>query len=88
LTGFRAMPYDASTEVRLARPRGRVVLDGAMSSPDSNEPHDIADTVMFRRFVEDSPQPASGIRNQKWLWVLIAVIVFIVVVVGIALLQR
>lgn len=59
-----------------------------MSSPDPNDPHDIADTGMFRRFVEDSLQAGSGIRNQKWLWVLIAVIVFIVVVVGIALLQR
>jgi len=34
-----------------------------MSSPDTNDPHDIADTGMFRRFVEDSPQPASATRN-------------------------
>ncbi len=59
-----------------------------MSSPDTNDPHDIADTGMFRRFVEDSPQAGSGIRNQKWLWVLIAVLVFLVVVVGMALLNR
>ena len=55
-----------------------------MSSPDPDETHDIADTQMFRRFVEEEPRrdvEGGGVRNQRWLWIAIAVVVFIAVVV-------
>jgi hypothetical protein len=69
--------------------RAPVVLDEAMSSPTPDEPHAIADTQVFRRFVEEGQQETpAGVRNQKWLWILIAVVVFIAIGVGIALLIR
>lgn len=52
-----------------------------MSRPEADEPHDIADTQMFRRFVEQEPAaPATSIFNQKWMWVLIAVVILLVIV--------
>lgn len=60
-----------------------------MTAPQQDEPHAIADTQVFRRFVEEGQQEqATGVRNQRWLWILIAVVVFVAIGVGIALLLR
>ena len=56
-----------------------------MTSPEADQPHDIADTQMFRRFVEEAPkldpQVPTGI-NRLWVWpgLLIPVIASIVIV--------
>ena len=56
-----------------------------MTSPDADRPHDIADTQMFRRFVEEAPlvdQPTTTGLSRLWQWplLLIPVIVSIVIV--------
>lgn len=55
-----------------------------MTSPQADEPHDIADTQMFRRFVEEAPAepPAPTGLNRLWVWpgLLIPVIGSIVIV--------
>ena len=65
-----------------------------MTSPDADRPHDIADTQMFRRFVEEAPQGEPAARtglSRLWVWplLLIPVIVAIVVVtIVVALILR
>ena len=44
-----------------------VVLDVPMTSPDSDDTHDIADTQMFRRFVNEDPG-AQAEAQQFWMW--------------------
>jgi hypothetical protein len=56
-----------------------------MTSPDADKPHDIADTQMFRRFVEearDEPAPGRTGLDRLWVWpgLLIPVIAAIVIV--------
>lgn len=55
-----------------------------MTSPAGDEPHDIADTQMFRRFVEEAPseQPERTGLAQLWVWpgLLIPVIAAIAIV--------
>ncbi len=55
-----------------------------MTSPQADEPHDIADTQMFRRFVEEAPAepPARTGPSRLWVWpgLLIPVIGSIVIV--------
>lgn len=56
-----------------------------MTSPGADEPHDIADTQMFRRFVEEAPEvdrPTPTGVNRLWVWpgLLIPVIAAIIVV--------
>ncbi|SDO60671.1 hypothetical protein SAMN04515671_1469 [Nakamurella panacisegetis] len=54
-----------------------------MTSPDPDEPHAIADTQMFRRFVNEEPR-AQAEPEQFWMWrwpgLLVPVIATIVVV--------
>ena len=38
-----------------------------MTSPDPDAPHDIADTQMFRRFVNEEPR-AQAEPEQFWMW--------------------
>ena len=65
-----------------------------MTSPDADRPHDIADTGMFRRFVEEAPKvdpPSPTGLARLWVWpgLLIPVIGSIVVVgIVLALLTR
>ncbi len=63
-----------------------------MTSPDADEPHDIADTQMFRRFVNED-QNSQVEPQQFWLWrwpgLLVPVIGSIVIVaIVIILLQN
>lgn len=56
-----------------------------MTSPQADEPHDIADTQMFRRFVEEAPKadpPGPTGLARLWVWpgLLVPVIAAIVVV--------
>ena len=56
-----------------------------MTSPDADEPHAIADTQMFRRFVEEAPAaepPGRTGLGRLWVWpgLLIPVLTAIVVV--------
>lgn len=56
-----------------------------MTSPEADQPHDIADTQMFRRFVEeahDEQTPSRTGLDRLWVWpgLLIPVIAAIVVV--------
>jgi hypothetical protein len=61
-----------------------VVFDEAMTSPPGDEPHDIADTQMFRRFVAAAPNERDERTGLSRLWVwpglLIPVIAAIVIV--------
>lgn len=54
-----------------------------MTSPDADEPRGIADTQMFRRFVNEDPG-AQTEAQQFWMWkwpgLLVPVIVAIVIV--------
>ncbi len=64
-----------------------------MTSPDADEPHAIADTQMFRRFVDDGPDgPAATETKKFWMWtwpgLLVPVVVSIAVVVVVILLTR
>jgi hypothetical protein len=64
-------------------------LDVAMTSPDADEPHGIADTQMFRRFVNEDPS-AQVQAQQFWMWkwpgVLLPVIGSIVIVIVVIIL--
>ncbi|MET3805916.1 hypothetical protein ABIB25_002924 [Nakamurella sp. UYEF19] len=59
-----------------------------MTSPGADDPHDIADTQMFRRFVESGPQGSGSETEARtglqrlWVWpgLLIPVILSIVIV--------
>ncbi len=42
-------------------------MDVPMTSPDADEPHDIADTQMFRRFVDEDPRTQVE-AEQFWMW--------------------
>ena len=59
-----------------------------MTSPDGDEPRDIADTQMFRRFVDEDPR-AQVETERFWMWkwpgLLVPVISSIVVVVVIVI---
>jgi hypothetical protein len=62
-----------------------LVLDVPMTSPDADEPHAIADTQMFRRFVEEEPgaqAQAQSFWQRLWAWpmLLIPVILSVVIV--------
>jgi hypothetical protein len=60
-----------------------------MTSPDADRPHDIADTQMFRRFVEEAPlaePPARTGLSRLWVWPLLLIpVIFAIVVVTIVL---
>lgn len=63
----------------------------AMTSPDAEEPHAIADTQMFRRFVEEAPvePPAPTGLSRLWTWPLLLIPVLaaiVVVTIGLSLL--
>jgi hypothetical protein len=56
-----------------------------MTNPDADEPHAIADTQMFRRFVDEastSALPAEGQTFWMWRWpgLLVPIIVSVVIV--------
>jgi hypothetical protein len=56
-----------------------------MTNPDADEPHAIADTQMFRRFVDEgatSALPAEGRTFWMWTWpgLLVPIIVSVVIV--------
>jgi hypothetical protein len=54
-----------------------------MTSPDADEPHAIADTQMFRRFVEEGPQSEAKVRGfSLWTWpgLLVPIISSVVIV--------
>ena len=60
-----------------------------MTSPDPDAPHDIADTQMFRRFVNEEPQ-AQAESEQFWMWrfpgLLVPIIAAIIIVVVVIIL--
>ena len=44
-------------------------MDIPMTNPDADEPHAIADTQMFRRFVDEGPNgPAATEAKTFWMW--------------------
>ena len=66
-------------------PVAPLVLDVSMTNPDADEPHAIADTQMFRRFVDEgSPGQAPAAAPTFWMWrwpgLLVPVIASIVIV--------
>ena len=64
-----------------------MVLDVAMTNPEADEPHAIADTQMFRRFVDEgSTGTASAEAKTFWMWTwpgLLVPIIVSVVIVGV-----
>jgi len=60
-----------------------------MTSPDSDEPHAIADTQMFRRFVDEPPAVEIDAKP-FWMWtwpgILVPVVVAVVIVAGLIVL--
>ncbi len=56
-----------------------------MTSQDPDQPHDIADTQMFRRFVEEGSQ-AQEAPKAFWLWTwpgLLVPIIGSIIIVGV-----
>ena len=55
-----------------------------MTNPDADEPHAIADTQMFRRFVDEGSTEAPVEAKTFWMWtwpgLLVPIIVSVIIV--------